>query len=180
MTGCETSCTAWIYGRSTRSLEPQSQEIHPNGFPALWMSARSRLWIRTGTPISPTSRTRRDSSTWWRSWICSPETCSAGCYPTALTRSSDWMPWRWHWEAAVDQRSSTPTRVVSSPLVTSWPGYRERGSRSAGLGGSAAMTTSSLKDYGECSNTRRCTCLPTAMAGRLKSAWPNSCGGTAM
>jgi hypothetical protein len=27
---------------------------------------------------------------------------------------------------------------------------------------------------------RRCICMPTTMAGRVKSTWPASCGGTAM
>ena len=63
VTGYETSCAAWVYGRSTRSPEPQSQELHPSDFSVLWMSARSRLRIRSGQPISPTSRCRRDSST---------------------------------------------------------------------------------------------------------------------
>ena len=34
------------------------------------------------------------------------------------------MPWRWHWEAAVDQRSSTPIKAANSLLVTSLPGCR--------------------------------------------------------
>ena len=57
---------------------------------------------REGIPISR-DRSRRDSSTWWRSWICSPGTCSAGSSPTALTRSSVSMPWRWHWKVAAGQ-----------------------------------------------------------------------------
>jgi putative transposase len=46
--------------------------------------------------------------------------------------------------------------------------------------GSAATTTSRLKGCGEHSSMRRCICMPTATAGRLKSAWPVSCGGIAM
>ena len=84
----ETSCGAWVYGRFTRSPAPRFPGIHPSAFLAWWMSARSRLWIRSGPPTSPTSRCRRGSSTWWRSWICSPGTCSAGSSPTALTRNS--------------------------------------------------------------------------------------------
>jgi putative transposase len=41
----------------------------------------------------------------------------------------------------------------SSTLVPSWQVYRQKRSRSAGLGGSAATTTSSLNDCGERSNT---------------------------
>jgi hypothetical protein len=36
------------------------------------------------------------------------------------------------------------------------------------------------RGYGERSNSTRCICVLTAMAGRLKSTWPASCGGTAM
>ena len=115
-----------------------------------------------------------------RSWICFPGTCSAGRSPTALTRSSVSMPWRWHWKVAGGQRYSTPTRADNSPLVTSWPGCMLRRSRSAGQEGSAATTTSWWRGCGERSSTRRCTCMPTGMAGRPKSAWPDSCGGTAM
>jgi putative transposase len=47
-------------------------------------------------------------------------------------------------------------------------------------GKSAATTTSWSKGFGAPSNTRRCTSMPTAMAGRLRSAWSASFGGTAM
>jgi hypothetical protein len=98
----------------------------------------------------------------------------------SLTQSSVWMPLRWHWEAAVGQRSSTLIKAASSPLATSWRGCRLRRSGSAGQGGSAATTTSWWRGCGERSSTRRCTCVPTAMAGRQRSAWPASSGGTAM
>ena len=178
--GYETSCAAWVYGRSTRSPAPRSQASHRSDTPVLWTSSRSGPWTRSGPRTSPTSLCRKDFSIWWRLWTCSPETSSAGRSQTALTRSSAWMPWRWHWKVAVDQRSSTPTRDVNSPLVTSWPDCRQKRSRSAGQDGSVATTTSLLNDCGEQSNMRRSTCMPTAMAGRLKSAWPASCGGTAM
>lgn len=138
--------------RLTRSPEPQSQEIHPSGFPALWMSARSRLWIRSGPPISPPSRCRRDSSTWWRSWICSPEMSNPSEKPTA-TRSSVSMPWRWHWQRKIK---------------ISWSGRK------------AARTTSWSNGCGAQSSTRRCTCTPKAMVGTLRSTWPASSGGPAM
>jgi hypothetical protein len=54
------------------------------------------------------------------------------------------------------------------------------GSRLAGQEENAATTTSWSKGCGGHSSTRRCTCVPTAMAGRLKSVWPASCGGIAM
>ena len=180
VTGCETSCDAWVYGRSTRNRAPLFQDLPLSGFPAWWTSNRSPGWIRSGRPTSPTSRYRKDSSTWWRSWICFPETCSAGSSPTALTRSSVSMPWRWRWNVAAGQRSSTPTRVVSSPLVTSWPGCKLRRSRSAGQAGSAATTTSWWKGCGAPSNMRRSIYVPTAMAGKQRPAWLASCGGIAM
>ena len=179
-TGYETSCGAWGYGRSTRNPAPRFQAILPNAFPAWSISGRSRLWIKPGPPTSPTSLCRRDSFTWWRSWISTPGMSSAGSSPTALTQSFALTPWRWHWKVAAGPKSSTPTRAVNSPLVTSWPGCMLRRSRSAGQEGSAATTTSWWRGCGERSNMRRCTCMLTAMAGRLKSASPDSCGGTAM
>ena len=178
--GSETSCAAWGYGRSTGNLAPPFQEIQQSAFPAWWISTQSRVWMRSGPRTSPTSRCRRGSSTWWRSWISSPGMSSAGSSQTALTRSSVWMPWRWRWEAAVGQKSSTPIKAASSPLATSWRGCRLRRSGSVGQEGNAATTTSWWRGCGERSSTRRCTCVPTAMAGRQRSAWPAFCGGTAM
>jgi len=180
VSGSETSCGASVYGRSTRNPAPRCLVSHRSDIPAWWTSGWSRLWIRSGPPTSPTSRCRKASSTWWRSWIFSPGMCSVGSSRTALTRSSVLMLCRWPWRAGVSQRSSTPPRAVSSPPVTSWPGCSKKRSRSAGQEGSAATTISLLNDCGERSNTRRSTCTPTAMAGRLKSAWPTSCGGIAM
>ena len=76
--------------------------------------------------------------------------------------------------------SSAPTKAASSPPSTLWRSCRSRRSRSAGQGESAATTTSWWRGCGGRSSMRRCTCAPTAMAGRLKSAWPASSGGTAM
>jgi hypothetical protein len=97
VTACETSCAAWAYGRSTRSRALRFQATQPRNFHAWWISVRSRLWIRCGPPTSPTSLSRRVFSNWWRSWMSSPGTCSAGNSPTALTRSSVCMPWIWRW-----------------------------------------------------------------------------------
>ena len=180
VTEYETLCSAWVYGRSTRNRAPRSLVIHPCDSPAWWISAWSRQWIRCGPPISPTSRCGKASSTWWRLLISSPGIYSAGSSPTALTRSSVWMPLRWRWRAAASQGSSTPIKDVSSPHPTSWPSCRPRRSRSAGQEGSAATTTSSLNGCGAQSSTRRSTCVPTAMAGRLRSASPASYGGIAM
>ena len=72
----------------------------------------------------------------------SPEIVSAKSYPTAWTRSSAWTRWRWPWRVAADQRSFIPTRVVNSPLPTSWAGCRQKTSRSAGLAEEGAATTS--------------------------------------
>ena len=179
-TVCETSCAAWVYGPSTRSLEPRCMDSHRRGFPAWWIQSRSPQSIRSGQPTSPTFRSRKDFCTWWRSWISTPGTCSAGSSPTALTRSSVSMPWRWPWPVVASPRSSTPTKAASSPPSTLWRSCRSRRSRSAGQGESAATTTFWWRGCGGRSSMRRCTCAPTAMAGRLKSAWPASSGGTAM
>ena len=141
-TECETFCGALVYGRSTISRVLRFLETHRSDSPAWWISCWSRLWIRSGPLTSPTFRCRRDASTWWRSWISSPGTCSAGSSPTALTRSSVLRLWRWHWWVAVDQRSSTPARAANSLLVTSWPDCKQRRSRSSGQAGKAATTTS--------------------------------------
>jgi hypothetical protein len=178
--GCESSCAAWGYGRSTRNPARPCQASHPSDFPAWWTSSKSGQRTRSGRPISPTSRCREDSSTWWQSWICSPETYSAGSCQTALTRNSVCKHWRWPSVVAVSRRSSTLIKDASSPLLTSWPGCGKRQSRSAGQVESAATTTSWWRDCGEPSNMRRCICMPTTMAGRLKSTWPASFGGTAM
>jgi len=86
--GCATSCSAWVYGRSTRRHTGRFQETLRSDSPARSMSVRSRRWIRSGLPISPISRCNKSSSTRWRSWICSPETSSAGGSQAALTPSS--------------------------------------------------------------------------------------------
>ena len=166
--------------RLTNNLAPPCQASHPSDFPAWWTSSKSGQRTRSGRPISPTSRCREDSSTWWQSWICSPETYSAGSCRTALTRNSVCKHWRWPSAVAVSRRSSTLIRDANSPLLTSWPGCGKRQSRSAGQVESAATTTSWWRDCGEPSNMRRCICMPTTMAGRLKSIWPASFGGTAM
>jgi hypothetical protein len=179
-TGCETSCTAWVYGRSTRSLSPRWPAIPPSGFPAWWISRRSRRWIKCRPTTSPTSRWRRDSFTWWRSWISIPDMCSAGSCRTVWIRNSVWSHWRWPSAVVAGQRPSTPTRDASSPPATLWAGYRRRRSGSAGQAESAAKTTSLLSGCGGQSSMRRSICVRTAMAGGLRSAWPASYGGTAM
>ena len=151
--GCETSCGAWVYGRSTRSHEQRFQETRRSDSPVWWTSGWSRLWIRSGPPTSPTSRCRRVSSTWWRSWICSPGMCSAGSSRTALIRSSVSRLWRWRWRVAASQRSSTLIRAASSPHLSSWPDCKLRRSRSAGQAESAATTTSWWRGCGARSNT---------------------------
>ena len=174
--------------RLTRSHELRFQETRRSDSPVWWTSSKSRQRTRSGRPISPPSRCRKDSSTWWRSWICSPETCSAGSLRspllprsgTALTRNSVCRHWKRPSVVVVSQRSSIPTRAANSPLLISWRDCKQRKSRSAGQAESAATTTSWWRDYGEPSNRRRCICMPTTMAGRLKSIWPASFGGTAM
>ena len=82
------------------------------------LPAWPRLWIRCGPPKSPTFLWRKASSTWWRSWISSPGTCSAGSSRAALTRSSVWRLWRWLWEVAVSQGSYSPIKASSLPRTT--------------------------------------------------------------
>ena len=157
--------------RLTRSFAPRFQEILRSGSPVWWTSGWSRLWIRSGPPTSPPYRCRSISSTWWRSWICFPETCSAGSSPTALTRSPASMPWRWHWQVVATQRSSIPIRAANSRIPTSCRKCRQRRSRSAGQAENVATTTSWWRGCGAHSSMRRCIYVPTEMAGRLKSAW---------
>ncbi len=154
VTGYETSCTAWGFGRSTGSLAPRFPGLHPNASPAWLISARSQLWIRFGPPISPTSRSRRVSFNWWRSWISPPDTCSAGSSRTALTRSSALRLWRWRWKEVASQGSSIPVWGVSSPRPPSLPGCRARRSRFAGQEGKATTTTSWSRGCGAPSITR--------------------------
>ncbi len=71
-------------------------------------------------------------------------------------------------------------QAASSPRPTSLPGCRLRRSRSAGQAESVVTTTSSLNGCGGQPSMRSSTYVPTAMAGRLRSAWPASSGGTAM
>lgn len=68
-------------------------------------------------------------------------------------------------------RSST-----SQAELTSCLGCMTRRSRSADQGGNAATTTSWSKCFGSPTHTRRCKSMPTAMAGRLRSAWHGSRG----
>ena len=179
-TESETSCAATVYGRSTRSHAPRCQAIHPSSFPAWWISGRSRPWIRSERQTSPTSSGKRAFSIWWRSWISIPDMCSVGRSPTALTRNSVWKPLRWPWKMGASHRSSTPIKTVSSRPPTLSPGCRGKESRSAGLAEGTATTTSSLNGYGGRSSRRKCTYVPSEMAGTLKSAWPAFYGGTAM
>ena len=78
------------------------------------------------------------------------------------------------------QGSFIPTRVVNSPLPTSWAGCRQRTSRSAGLAEGGATATSWWKGFGEWLSTRRFIYVPTAMAGTRKLAWLDSYGGITM
>jgi hypothetical protein len=51
---CETSSATWVSGRSTNSHAQRWLAIPPSGFPAWWISSRSRRWIKCGPPTSPT------------------------------------------------------------------------------------------------------------------------------
>jgi hypothetical protein len=117
----ETSCCASVYERFTRNFAPRFRVIHPNAFPAWWMSARSRLWIKFGQPISPPSLCRKGFYVWWRSSISIPGICTpsknhsatAGSSPTVLTRNSVLKPWGWTLGVGVSRRSSIPTKDIS-------------------------------------------------------------------
>jgi hypothetical protein len=54
----------------------------------LWTSIKSEESIRYGPQTSPTSRYRKGFHNWWRSWICSPSTFSAGDCQTVLSLRS--------------------------------------------------------------------------------------------
>jgi len=165
-----------IYQKPRTTVPGEPSERFPCLVDLRMVTAVDQVWATDITYIP----LQKGSSTWWRLWICSPGTCSARSSPTAWIRSSVSMLWRCRWEAAAGQRSSTPTRAVSSPPLISWAGYKEKESRSAGQGGSAATTTSWWRGCGEWSNTRRCSYALTAMAGTLKSGWHAFSGGTAM
>ena len=94
MIECVTSDAAWGYGRSTRSHELRFQATRQSNSPVWWTSSKSGQWTRYGRPISPTSLCRKASTTWWRSWIFSPETFSAGSCRTALTRNRVCKHWK--------------------------------------------------------------------------------------
>ena len=84
----ETSCGGGVYGRFTRSHVPQCPVIHLSVIHVLWTSIKSGESIRYGQQIFPTSRHRKGFYTWWRSWICSSGTFSAGSCQIVLTLSS--------------------------------------------------------------------------------------------
>jgi hypothetical protein len=83
-------------------------------------------------------------------------------------------------EGGKSHRSSTPTRDANSPRLTSWPGCRQRGSRSAAQTESTVTATSSLNGCGGQSSTRKSVYMPKRMAEKMRSAWPDSCGGSAI
>jgi len=91
----------------------------------------------------PTSRFGKASSTWWRLWISFLGLCSVGRFPTALTRSAVWKPWRWRSGVAGSQRLPTPIKIASSQHLCLWLGCRIKRSGSAGQERNVATTTSS-------------------------------------
>ena len=117
-TASEITCGPWVCGRSIRKPALRFPATHPSRFPAWWISGRSRWWIRCGLLTSPTYHCRNDSCTKWQLWISISDKCSAGSYPTALTRSSAWRLWRWPSAVAGGHRSSTPTKGASSYLFS--------------------------------------------------------------
>jgi hypothetical protein len=96
-----------------------------------------------------------------------------------LAQGTAWMAWRWRSLLVVSQRSSTPIKAPSSHLLTSRPGCSLR-TRSAGQAENAATTISSWCDCGGQSSTRRCTCMPEAIAKKPRLADPSSYGGAVM
>lgn len=176
----ETSCGTWAYERSTRSLAPRFRVIHQSGFPAWLSSEPSQPRIRSGQRISLATHCARASCTWRLLSICSHGMCTAGGFPTALTRNSLWRPWKWRWPVAANRRSSTPIRDASSPAQPSFNDSRLRRSRLAGQDVSAALTTFWWRGCCAPLSMRKCICVPTAMAGEQRSAWLASSGGMAM
>ncbi|WP_371734175.1 DDE-type integrase/transposase/recombinase [Synechococcus sp. CCY 9618] len=59
-------------------------------------------------------------------------------------------------------------RLKAEEIQISWSGRRR------------CTTTSWWRGCGAPSSTKRCTCVPTAMVGKRRSAWPASSGGMAM
>jgi len=71
----ETSCGGWVCGLSTRNHAPRFQETHRSDCPCL-LDLKQAMTVDQNWAIdTPTSPCRGVSSTWWRSWICSPGTC---------------------------------------------------------------------------------------------------------
>jgi len=66
-----------------------------------------------------------------------------GSFPTALTRSAVWKPWRWRSGVAGSQRLPTPIKIASSQHLCLWLGCRIKRSGSAGQERNVATTTSS-------------------------------------
>lgn len=180
VTECVTSCTAWGYERFIRNLALQFLAIQPSDFRAWLISIRSRLSIRSGRLISPTSPCRKVSSIWSQLLISFPGIYLAGNYPTALTRNSAWRPWKWRLQKGANLRSSTQIKALNSLPSTLWSVCRRRRSRSVGLAGEGVLTTFLSSDFGGPSSMRRCICGLTAMAGKLKSGCLDSSGGMAM
>ena len=179
-TECGTSCAAWGYERFIRNLALQFLAIQPSDFRAWLISIRSRLSIRSGRLISPTSPCGKASSIWLQLLISFPDIYLAGNYPTALTRNSVWTPWKWRLQEGANLRSSTQIKALNSLPSTLWNVCRRRRSRSAGLAGEGALTTFLSSDCGGRSSMRRCICGLTAMVWRLSLGWPDFSGGIAM
>ena len=177
---CETSCAAWVYGRSTRNRVPRFQEIPRSGFRAWWMSAWSRLWMRCGLPISPSIPQQKG----FLYLVAIVDLFSRNVLSWRLSNSLDT-------EFCLDAMEMAPEGGRRPEIFHSDQGCQfTSASFVARLQAEAikiscqaesdATTTSSLNGCGAQSCMRRFTCTPSAMAGRLRSAWPVFCGGTAM
>lgn len=120
-----------------------------------------QVWARD----LPTSRCPSCSFIWWRLLSSSPEMFSAGSFLIAWIRRSAWSRRRLTWRQAAGQVSFISSKVVNSPLPSTWPSCRQKASRSAGQEVSVAKKISWWNGCGVQLITRRCTCMPTDRAG---------------
>jgi hypothetical protein len=148
----------------------------------LWEVTAVDQVLATDIPTSLHPTAERLADIWWRSWISTPGMCSAVSSPKALIGfCMEALAIAISRSVVVGgRRFCTLNKGASSPQQTLWTDSGPRRSGSAGQEGSAVTLTPSLSSCGGLLTIRRCICLPTAMAGRLKSICPASCGGAAM
>jgi len=154
---------------STRATH-HGARTHPDAFPAWWTSRRSRR-IRFGaTDIYLISITEGLPSTWLgRCGSVSPNVLELKTFNRLdmefCLEALEIASYRWR-----SPQIFHSDQGVSSPPVTSWARLKTGGrSRSSCLVEGAATTNPGGGDYWRTtSNMRRCTCAPTAMAGKAE------------